>query len=550
MLALAACALVGPLVPAQGSAGQPAGAADSFAVATETNAATRAAIDTLRAGGSAADAVITACLVMGVVNPVSSGIGGGGFALVWDASTRRATALDFRETAPGGIDPRALDTRPVDEMRRGVLVGVPGEVAGLVELHKRWGRRTLRQDAAAAIRAARDGFAIERHMAALLRSNRTKLQMSLALADRFFRRGAPIDAGARLRNPQLARTLEAIATTGPSAFYSGPVAAEIARSVHDYGGSLDQADLAAYRVIDREPLHVTFDRRDVFTMPAPSAGGLLVAQTLLLDDRARLASLGADSAAYVHLLAEGFRGAIADRMRFFGDPAFVQVPINDLLSEAHLGPRRASIAHGGTHSPPSFLQPEHGTMHMVVVDRDRNVVSLTSTVNDAFGARIVAPESGVLLNDELDDFTPPATARAFGLSDGGPNAPRAGARPVSSMTPVIVVQDGHPVLALGGSGGTLIPTNVTQVLLRMSVFDASAQRAVSAPRFGVEMTSGRLMIEPSWLGAADLAQLQAQGEQIAPLVYPAAVQAVGVRGDARMEAGADPRKFGSAVVVR
>lgn len=551
MLAIAGVALFGPLVAGAGRAGQPPPAArDSFAVATENAAATRAAIDTLRAGGSAADAAVAACLVMGVVNPTSSGIGGGGFALVWDAATARATALDFREVAPHGIDPRSLDQRPVDEMKRGALVGVPGEVAGLVELHKRWGRRTFRQDADAAIRAARDGFTVERHMASALRNNRKRLQMSLALVDLFFRRGAPLDTGARATNPRLARTLDAIASSGPSAFYAGPVAAELARLVQAYGGALQEADLAAYRVAERPALHVSRDGLDVFTMPPPSAGGLLLAQTLLLNDRARLASLGADSPAYIHLLAESFRGAVADRMRFVGDPAFAQVPVADLLSEAHLGPRRAMIAAGGTHPPPSFRQPEHGTMHMVVVDRDRNVVSLTSTVNDAFGARIVAPEAGVLLNDELDDFTPPDAALAFGLAGGGPNAPRPGARPTSSMTPVIVVEAGRPILAAGGSGGTLIPTNVTQSLLRMTVFDASAQRAVSAPRFGVRMSDGALMLEPSWLGEAQVAALRAQGEQILPLGFPAAVQAVRIRPDGRMEAGADPRKFGSAAVVR
>lgn len=406
------------------------------------------------------------------------------------------------------------------------------------------------QDAQDAIDAAEKGFPVERHMARAIRNNREKLQMSLDLADRFFRRGSPLEAGARASNPRLGRTLRSISTAGPAAFYAGPVAADIARVVQDYGGSIDERDLAGYRVVEREPLRVSREGRDVFTMPPPSAGGLLLAQTILLHDGPALVRLGADSPEYVHLLAETFRGAIADRVRFVGDPALVGVPTRELLSDPHLAKRRRQIAEGGTRLPPSFSLPEHGTMHLVVVDRERNVVSLTSTVNDAFGARLVAAESGVLLNDELDDFTPPDTARLFGLRDGGPNAPRGGARPVSSMTPTIVVENGRPIAAVGGSGGTLIPTSVTQSLLRMTIFDASAAEAVSAPRFGVGLRDGALLIEPSWLDDTKTRRLRAEGESVSPLTFPAAVQAVRLRPDGRMEAGADPRKFGSAVVVR
>ncbi len=523
---------------------------DSFAVATETQAATRAAIATLRAGGNAVDAAITAALVLGVVNPTSSGLGGGGFALVFDSRTQRVTALDFRESAPRGIDPRSLDARPVDELSRGVLTGVPGEAAGLAELHKRWGRRTFLQDAQPAIHAAESGFAIERHLARSLRSNRARLQASLALTDRFLRRGQPLDTGARLTNPQLARTLRSLGSSGPNAFYQGPVAAEIARATQAYGGSLDTDDLAAYHVIERTPLHVAWNGHDVFTMPPPSAGGLLLAQTLLMHDRASLTALGADSPAYIHLLAETFRGAVSDRIRAVGDPDAVTVPMATLLSTEHLRARRARIRSDQTHEPSNFQLPEHGTMHLVVVDRERNVVALTSTVNNAFGTRIVAPECGVILNDELDDFTPLKTARLFGFSDGGPNAPRAGARPVSSMTPTIVVDGGTPVLALGGSGGVLIPTGVTEVLLRALAFDTSAERAVAAPRFSVSVGGPSLLIEPEWISEAQERQLRTMGEPIMPLTLPTAVQAVRMRSNGRMEAGADPRKFGLGMVVR
>jgi gamma-glutamyltranspeptidase/glutathione hydrolase len=538
------------VLSAPGAGAATPSSAGSFAVASENAAATRAAIDTLRAGGNAVDAAIAACLVSGVANPTSSGIGGGGFALVWDAATSRMTALDFREAAPRHIRSQDLDHRPVDDMRRGLLVGVPGEVAGLAEMHRRWGRRTFQQDAEAAIRSAERGFVIEGHMARAVRNHRAGLQLSLALTDRFLRRGMPIGAGERVTNPALAGTLRAIATSGPSAFYHGPIAVDIARVVRDYGGCLDESDLAAYRVIEREPLHVFRDGFDVYTMPPPSAGGLLLAQTMLLHDRGEMTRVGRASAAYVHLLAEGFRGAIADRMRYVGDPDYTLVPTDLLLSDAHLDARRAIISSGGSHLLPAFALPEHGTMHLVVVDRDRNVVSLTSTVNNAFGSRLVAPRSGVLLNDELDDFTPRDVARLFGMSDGGPNAPRGGARPTSSMTPTVVLKQGVPVVALGGSGGTLIPTSVTQALLGMLWFEMPAQAAVSAPRFGVRTVDGALMTEPSLLPEAAIAELRGQGEMVVPLAVPAAVQAVRLGDRGQVQAGADPRKLGSARVDR
>ena len=550
-LAVAAALLVAGASFPRVTSAAPVVPAHRFAVATECRAATDAAMATLQAGGHAADAAIAAALVQGVVNPTSSGVGGGGFALIWDRRAGRMVALDFRELAPRGIEPASLDKRPVDDAKRGVMVGVPGEVAGLAELHRRWGRRTFAQDAAAAIAAADRGFAIERHLARVLDEQRRNLSVSPAIQALFFRSAQPLGAGQRVRNPLLASTLRGIARRGPSAFYSGAVAADIAAAVQLHGGSMDETDLGAYRVVERKPIGLSWGTDVVFTMPPPSAGGLLVAQMMLMHPKASLASMGDGSPNLIHALAETFRGSIADRVRAVGDPAFVPDPIEQLLSAEHLEARRRRIGWDRTHIPQRFELPEHGTSHMVVVDAQGNVVSLTTTVNRAFGARIVAPASGVVLNDELDDFTPPSAMAAFGVAGGGPNAPRAGARPVSSMSPTIVMREGKPLLALGGSGGMRIAPNVAQVAARVLAFGMTVEQAVAAPRFMVGVGAPDLLLESGWLSDAQVRDLRDRGERAKASDFPAAVQAVmlqqGPRAD-RMQAASDPRKFGYAEV--
>lgn len=548
-ITLASAVTLAGLLPATSGAGQ-LNAGRRFAVATESAAASRAAVKVLESGGHAVDAAIAAALVLGVVNPTSSGIGGGGFALVWDHHARKMVALDFRETAPRGIDPQRFERARGDENQRGMLVGVPGEAAGLAELHRRWGRKTMLQNAQPALRAATQGFELEGHMARTLVGYGETLTRTGGIAALFYPNGSPLAEGQRVRNPVLATTIRAFATRGPSAFYSGPIASDIASAVQRHGGTLDESDLANYAVAEREPLHITWEGHDVFTMPPPSAGGLLVAQTLRLIDRRTLVALGEDSPNLIHLLAESFRGSIADRVRAVGDPQDTVVPIAALLSDAHLGVRKQRIGWDRTHAPQRFDLPEHGTSHLVVVDAQRNVVSLTTTVNRAFGARIVAPASGVVLNDELDDFTPPDYLRPFGVAGAGPNAARPGARPVSSMSPTIVMKDGKPFLALGGSGGMRIAPNVAQAAIRVLAFDASAQVAVDKPRFAIGATSTDLIVEPAWLDPRSVYELAFRGERVRASSFAAAVQLVRMQvgPNDSMQAAGDPRKSGLGIV--
>ncbi|PKN31322.1 MAG: gamma-glutamyltransferase, partial [Deltaproteobacteria bacterium HGW-Deltaproteobacteria-20] len=290
---LAVCLVLGLWPGVSATAQAPAG---RRAVATESGVATLAAMETLRAGGHAVDAAITAALVLGVVNPVSSGLGGGGFALVWDARLGKTVVLDFRETAPAGIDPRALDTRPVADANRGVLIGVPGEGAGLLELHRRWGRRSFASNAAAAIRAAERGFPLGPHMDRTLRTHQAYLSVDGYLSSLFYPNGIAIVGGSSVRSPALAATLRGISSKGARGFYEGAVGASLVAAARRAGSRMTREDLAGYAVIDRPALRFSWEGYEVHTMPPPSAGGILLAQTLLMHDKATLAGLGEGSA--------------------------------------------------------------------------------------------------------------------------------------------------------------------------------------------------------------------------------------------------------------
>ncbi len=516
------------------------------AAATENILASRAAVKVMQAGGNAVDGAVTAALMGGVVSPTSSGIGGGGFAVVWLAKEKRAIVLDFRETAPAGIDVAAFESRPFAHAQRGKYTGVPGEVRGLHQLHSKYGKRPWKDVVEPAARTAKQGFGVGKMLAGSLARYASKLRRDPGLARVFYPNGKPAAVGGRITRPKLSKTLELIAAGGPPAFYTGAVARDIVASCRSAGGALTEADLAGYRPVERAPLHLKWDGHDVYTMPPPSAGGLMAVQTLALYTKAELVRLGRKSGAYQHLLAEAMRGAIADRMRHVGDPDHAKVDVAKLNSAARLKRRRAKIAVDRTHTLPRFGLEEHGTHHLVTSDTDGNVVSLTTTVNRTFGSKLVASASGVVLNDELDDFTKAKDVAPFGMKVS-PNRPRPGARPVSSMTPTIVVKDGKAVLALGGSGGTTIATNVTQLLVATLAFDLKPQTAVKLPRFQVPNRGATILLEA---GASQKLKddLAFRGEIVGTVRFTmSAVQMLSLRNGQTL-AASDPRKFGGAVV--
>lgn len=534
------------------------------AAATDHSDATRAALDVMAAGGNAADGAVAAALVLGVVNPSASGIGGGGFAVVWSAADAKATAIDFRETAPAKFSAEVLwpkkkgDDKPLDRFGwtgpRGGAVGVPGEPAGLELLARRFGKRSLADDAAPAVGLAQSGFYVSKHTAEQIALFKERVHTIPVLSTAFLPGGAPAGIGARVRRPDLAATLLRYGTEGKRSIYEGATAQKIVDAVKGAGGTLTREDLASYTAKERAPLSRTVDGRTIHTMPAPSAGGLMLLEATGMYGASRSSSLvplGFGSSVYLHTVAEAMRGAFADRARLAGDPDLdpnVDKAFAAALDPAQLAARRGRIDPNKTHVATDFKTKEQGTSHVVVADSAGNVVSLTSTVNGPFGAGLLAGDSGILLNNQLEDFTSAEDAKVFGLADGGPNRPRPRARPVSSMTPTIVVEGGVPILALGGSGGTRIATGTVQAALARLLFDLDPSACVSHPR--VHTQGPGLFVDPEI--APDVRDtLRARGEAVKDEPFTgSAIQMIAWQrtpnAPVKVYAAADPRKGGLA----
>ncbi|MDB4938092.1 MAG: Gamma-glutamyltranspeptidase [Labilithrix sp.] len=536
-----------------------------MAVAADHSDATRAALDVMAAGGNAADGAVAAALVLGVVNPTASGIGGGGFALVYSAADRKVSVLDFRETAPASYSAEVLwpakkPTDPPAKDRfgwngpRGGTAGVPGEPAGLEMLSRKFGKRSLSDAAAPAVALAQNGFYLSKHTADTAAFFKDRVQTLPSLASSFLPGGVPATTAARIRRPELAATLLRYGAEGKKSIYEGATAQKIVDAVRGAGGTMTREDLAGYTVKERAPLTRTIDGRTIYTMPAPSAGGLMLVEALSMYGASRsspLVPLGFGSSAYLHTVAEVMRGAFADRARLASDPDVdpsVDKAFAAALEPAQIAARRARIDPMKTHAPIDFKTKEQGTSHIVVTDPAGNVVTLTTTVNGPFGSSIVAGDTGILLNNELEDFTSAEDATAFGFKDGGPNRPRPRVRPVSSMTPTIVMEGGVPILALGGSGGTRIATGATQAALARLVFDLDPNACVSHPR--VHTQGATLFVDPEV--APDVRDgLRTRGETVKEDPFTgAAIQMVAWQrspsGPVKLLAAADPRKGGLA----
>jgi gamma-glutamyltranspeptidase/glutathione hydrolase len=530
-----------------------------LAVATDNGEATQAALATLAAGGNAADAAVTAALAMGVVNPVSSGLGGGGFALVYSEAEHKATVVDFREVAPARVAVEELTARSERKGdtadKRGTAVGVPGEPLGLEWLSKHYGKRSLAQDAAPAAAIAERGFLVSRYLGESVATYADRISASGELSAMLLPGGVPAGYRAHVTRPELGRTIRRFGSEGAHVFYDGAIGAKIVATVQAAGGTLEAADLAAYRIKERSPLERTVGGRTIVTVPAPSAGGLMLLETLEMfgaSPQSPLHSMGFGSSAYLHMLAEAMRGAIADRVRIAGDPdadARVGAAYDHALDLGQIAARRARIEPNRTHPAPEFRSREQGTTHIIVADGAGNVVTLTTTINAPFGAQLVAGDTGIVLNDELDDFSSPQDLAGFGVVGLGPNRPRPGVRPVSSMTPAIVFEGGVPILAVGGSGGGHIATGVTQVAMARLIFGLDPSACVSSPRIHVSGASAELTVDGDLVEDVRVG-LRARGESLKDEKYAhAAMQLVAWdRSGARVRllAAADPRKGGLA----
>ncbi|NOT28985.1 MAG: gamma-glutamyltransferase, partial [Planctomycetes bacterium] len=490
-------------------------------VVSEQPLATEAGAAILARGGNAADAAVATALALAVVHPQAGNLGGGGFA-VWVAHDPAVEPLflDFRETAPAALRAELfLDENgarvPERSLETGLGVGVPGSPRGLYDFQRRLGRLPFEAVVAPAIALARDGFAVDRWLAADLAAERRKLALHPGARALFFVADEPLAEGMRLCQPELVRTLERYAREGPSAFYEGEVAERIVLEVKAAEGVLALDDLAGYRVHWRAPLRGWFRGLELITAPPPSSGGIALLQVLaMLDgfplDEERIRQRAEDAADPVglsgrvlHWWVESLRLAFADRAEYLGDPDFHPVPVETLLSPERINRLRVGIgelANPLARALPAPAREGGETTHLSVLDADGNAVSLTTTLNTTFGAGIVARGAGVLLNNQIDDFAILAgSPNEYGLVGGAANALRPGKRPLSSMTPT-VVRDGGQVVkyVLGSPGGPRIITSVLGVLLRAVVYEQDLAAAVAAPRLHQQWSPPATKLEPGW----------------------------------------------------
>ena len=525
-------------------------------VVTQEALASRIGLDILKRGGNAVDAAVAVGFVLAVTYPRAGNIGGGGFMLIHLARGNRQIAIDYRETAPAATT-RAVfldakgDADPRQSRERGVAIGVPGTVAGLALAHRKYGsgRFSLAELIAPALALARDGFPIGGDLADSLPLAKERLARWPASAAIFLKPdGSVLAAGDTLVQRDLALTLGAIAKRGPRAFYQGPIAEKIAAAVRAAGGLMRADDLKGYRAIERKPLRGAYRGFDIVTMPPPSSGGVMLNLMLNMMERD---TLRANDAATLHLMIEAMKLAYADRAKFLGDPAFVKAPLAGLLSKRYAAARRASIdltrARPAAEIAPGRPATREGdnTTHYSIVDRYGNAVSNTYTLNFSYGVGLVAAGTGVLLNNELDDFAAkPGAPNAFGLIGlDEANAPGPGKRPLSSMTPTIVLKNGKPFLVTGSPGGSRIITAVLQVLLNVIDHRMSVADAVGAPRVHHQWLPDQLLVERGWPDAI-LKELEARGHPIKPAPPATSAHSILIERH-RLTGAADTRTRGS-----
>ncbi|SFQ50970.1 gamma-glutamyltranspeptidase / glutathione hydrolase [Amycolatopsis arida] len=550
------------------------------AVASVDADASAIGLAVLRQGGNAVDAAVATAAALGVTDPFSAGIGGGGFLVFHEAATGRVHTLDGRETAPASADANLFveDGAPIpfaEAVTSGLSVGVPGTSATWRDALRRWGTRSLPALLRPAEHLARRGFAVDSTFHEQVARNADRFRDFPATRELFLPGGAPPAVGSRFRNPDLADTYATLATTGTAALYHGELAADIAHTVRRppvdpnatrtvRPGGMTEADLAGYRTVEREPTHTRYRGLDVYGMPAPSSGGITVGEALNILETVDLGRL--DRTDYLHYFLESTRLAFADRNRWIGDPAFVDVPARELLNQEFADTRACLIdparalespvppadprdpkpcAQAATAAPTPY-EGEH-TTHLTTADRWGNVVAYTLTIEQEGGSGMVVPGRGFLLNNELTDFS--FTPVTPGVPD--PNLPAAGKRPRSSMAPTIVLRHGRPLLALGSPGGASIITTVTQVLTGRLDRDLPLADAIAAPRAS-QRNSARTQVEEAFLAQPETARLVARGHRFAE--RPSEIGAVtGVERlpDGRWLAATEPerRGGGSARVV-
>ena len=526
-------------------------------VTTASPIASKIGLEVLKEGGNAIDAAVAVGFALAVCHPEAGNIGGGGFAMVHHSETGRIEALDFRETAPASATrDMYLDglgnVIPDESLLGAKASGVPGTVAGLFELWKRYGTLEWYRLVQPAIKLADTGFIVDNYLAGKLKQYGKDLSYFPETKNIFFKGSAVYGSGDKFIQRELASTLERIGLDTTEGFYSGETADLIVQAMEKNGGLISADDLAGYRPVWRQPVHFKFDSLDVYSMPPPSSGGVIIGEILRIIEPFDFFKYGPDHPEYIHLFTEACRLAYADRAVHLGDPAFVDNPVAELLDSNYLEARRSlinlqSAANSqeiGSGLPDKSVESE-STTHFCVADRAGNVVSLTYTINALFGSKLVVDGAGFLLNNEMDDFAiKPGVPNLYGLIGGTANEIEPGKRMLSSMSPTIVMLRNEPFLALGAPGGSKIITTVAEAIVNFTRFDLTLQETVECPRFHHQWLPDTLYLERGGFDINVIQDLISRGQVVKEIEPWSDLQMIHVAVSGLITGASDPRKNG------
>ncbi|MCZ8269896.1 MAG: gamma-glutamyltransferase [Beijerinckiaceae bacterium] len=529
-------------------------------VSSQERLASAIGVDILKRGGNAVDAAVAVGFALAVTLPRAGNLGGGGFMLVHLAKTGETVAIDYREIAPAASTPTmflnaAGEPDPQKSRDSGLSVGVPGTVRGMALALEKYGsgKFTLAQLIEPSVKLAREGIPVAEDLAdslpgAMGRMSRFSSSMAIFAKD-----GKALPRGSMLVQADLANTLESIRQQGPDAFYKGRIAEQIVAAVRETGGIMTVEDMANYKAVIRPAVTGRYRGYTLASMPPPSSGGVHLVQILNILEGFDLKAMGAGSAASLHALAEAMKPAYADRATFLGDPDRVKVPVKGLTSKAYAEKQRAKIdlskatkaddIKAGDPLPHESDQ----TTHYSVVDSEGNAVANTYTLNFSYGMGLVAAGTGVLLNNEMDDFSAkPGAQNAYGLVGSDANSVHPGARPLSSMTPTIVFRDGKPFMVTGSPGGSRIISTTLQVITNVIDFDMNLAEAVAAPRIHHQWKPDALLVEPG-LSPDTLKLLAERGQNVRPGAVSGSANSILLQGG-WLQGAADTRQRGTAAI--
>lgn len=474
--------------------------------------AAKAGLETLKKGGNAVDAAVAAAFALNVCEPFASGIGGGGFMVVYLASKKKVTVINYREKAPSLSSPEIFDGEGKIKTP-GMAVAVPGALAGWAYALDKYGSKSLTEVVERAVEMAEDGFSVSETFSLINKDEYEKILQNGGEETCYLNHGLPFEPGDTSQNPDLAKTLKTIAAKGIDEFYRGDTARKIVKAVEDKGGVMNLTDLENYQPVELTPLRGTYKDCDLFTLPLPGSGGLHTVQLLNIIENWPVKKWNHNSPSYIHHFCEALRFIFADRERYVGDPDFIPVPDAELISKKYAARIVSLIRPESVLGSYPWTEVEEkksdraNTTHLCVVDEEGNIVSLTQSINDFFGTGIVPQGTGFLLNNQMNDFSPDPLS---------PNAALPLRRPVSSMGPLIMFRKGRPFLVLGSPGGTRIFSSLAQIIINIVEFGMSLDEAIEAPRFFSYSSAGKagsISVE-SRIPPETLEELKTKGHEV------------------------------------